>query len=107
MKIDPRIQPSNESQSDAVKATQKGAVHSSTDAKPPTHANAPAGDTVQLSIQHSEIQRLNAQVASVPEVRAERIAPLQAKVQSGTYAPDSGKVADAILAEHSGTSVKA
>src|SRR5579883_3366221 len=65
-----------------------------------------AEDTFQPSGRHAELQRLTAQAASVPEVRTEKVAPLQAKVQRGTYKPDSQKVADALISEQSRSSAK-
>jgi len=39
-------------------------------------------------------------------VRAEKVAPLQAKVESGLYNPDSKRVADALIADESGKASK-
>ena len=41
-------------------------------------------------------------MASVPDVRSERVAPLKAAVAEKSYSPDSGKVADAMLDEQAG-----
>ncbi|HME58163.1 MAG TPA: flagellar biosynthesis anti-sigma factor FlgM [Terracidiphilus sp.] len=107
MKIDPRVQSSGELQSDRVKDTKGSAVRAQSDAKSEGAKSVPNGDTVQLSSRHSEIQQLSAQAANVPDVRVDRVAPLQAKVRSGGYQPDSQKVADAMLTEQTRQTSKA
>ncbi len=107
MKIDPRVQSTGELQSDRVKDTKGSAVRSQSSAQSGSANTVSGGDTVQLSGKHSEIQQLSAQVANVSDVRADRVAPLQAKVQSGEYQPDSQKVADAMLAEQTRLTSKA
>jgi len=107
MKIDPRIQSPGELQSDRVKDAKGNAARSQSGAQSGAANGVPGGDTVQLSSKHSEIQQLAAQVANVPDVRVDRVAPLQAKVQSGEYEPDSQKVADAMLAEQTRQTPKA
>jgi flagellar biosynthesis anti-sigma factor FlgM len=104
MKIDPRIPSSLELQNDPVKSSRKSGVRNAPEATRSSEISA--GDTVQLSGRHSEVQQLAALVANLPEVRTERVAPLQAKVQSGSYHPDSAEVADAMIAEHSRRPVK-
>jgi len=107
MKIDPRIQFTGELQSDQVKDTKGNAVRSQPGAQSGAANSVTGGDTVQLSSKHGEIQQLAAQVADVPDVRVDRVAPLQAKVQSGEYQPDSQKVAAAMLAEQTRQTSKA
>jgi flagellar biosynthesis anti-sigma factor FlgM len=102
MKIDPRIQPTGDLPSDPVKNVKKSAVRA-----PEGKSGSAAGDTFQVSRKHAEVQQLTAQLAQVPEVRAERVAPLKAAVERNSYQPDSGKVADAMLAEHAQKSAKA
>jgi flagellar biosynthesis anti-sigma factor FlgM len=99
MKIDPRVQSTGELQSERVKDTKGNAVRSQSGGQSGAANSVSGGDTVQLSSKHSEIQQLSAQMAHVPDVRVDRVAPLQARVQSGEYKPDSQKVADAMLAE--------
>lgn len=105
MKIDPRIPLTGELQTDQAKNAKKPAAPSS-GAKSDSAASVHTGDTIQISGQHAQVQHLAAQVEKVPEVRAERVAPLKTAVQKKTYRPDSGKVADAMLAEHSRKSAK-
>jgi len=98
MKIDSNIQFPGDPQPDRVKDARSGA------AKGPSGApgvSAPSGeDTVSLSGKHGEVQTLAGQLANVPEVRTERVNALQQRVHTGSYRPDSEKVADAIIAEH-------
>lgn len=106
MKIDPKIPANGELQSDRLKNASGAGVPVQGQTRPaatPSHTE----DTFQASGRHAEVQQLTAQAANLPEVRSEKIAPLQAKVQNGTYKPDSGQVADALLAEQSRANSKA
>jgi len=107
MKIDPRIQATGELQSNQVKDTKASAARAQSGAKSGATNSVPRGDTFQLSSKHGEIQQLAAQVANVPDVRVDRVARLQAKVQSGSYQPDSQKVAEAMLTEQTRQTPKA
>jgi flagellar biosynthesis anti-sigma factor FlgM len=100
MKIDPRIQAPSDLQNEAVKNAKGSVARPQAETKSGGANAASSGDTFQLSSRHSEVQHLTAQVAQVPEVRADKVAALQAKVSNNSYKPDSGKVADALLAEH-------
>jgi negative regulator of flagellin synthesis FlgM len=106
MKIDPTIQSIGGPQSDAVTDAKNSSTRASA-AKLENAAPASSGDTIQISSRHAEVQQLSAQMANVPEVRAARVAPLKAAVQQGSYQPDGGKIADAMLAEQSSRSAKA
>jgi flagellar biosynthesis anti-sigma factor FlgM len=106
MKIDPRIQATIDLQSDTVKNANKSANQAPA-AKPTNTGSTQSEDTLQISSRHAEVQQLTAQVANVPDVRTERVAPLQTAVQQKTYNPDSGRVADALLSEQAGKSVNA
>ncbi|HTP69350.1 MAG TPA: flagellar biosynthesis anti-sigma factor FlgM [Dongiaceae bacterium] len=104
MKIDPKVQSPGQLQSDALQGAKKAATR-------PTTANAEShspvsGDTIQISSRHAEVHQMTAQAAELPEVRAEKVAPLKASVAQHAYHPDSGKVADAMIAEHSAKSAK-
>ena len=107
MKIDPTIQSTGGPQNDRVKDTKGSASRVQSDAKTGAASSASTGDTVQLSSKHGEIQQLTTQVANLPEVRVDRVAPLQAKVSSGMYQPDSQKVADAMLSDQTRQTSKA
>ena len=106
MKIDPRIQPTGDLPSDPVKNVKKSAVRAP-EGKSESASSVAAGDTFRVSGKQAEVQQLSGQLAQVPEVRAERVAPLKAAVEQKNYQPDSGKVADAMLAEHAQKSAKA
>jgi len=101
MKIDPRIQSPGEAQSDAVNNAKRGSSRVSASKTDSTGATSSSGDTIQISRRHSEVQRLAAQAANALQLRPERVDPLKTAVQQNRYQPDSGKIADAMLAEHS------
>jgi flagellar biosynthesis anti-sigma factor FlgM len=102
MKIDPRIQPDSDLQSDSVKGTKKSAVQTPA-GKSGSSSSGVSGDTFQASSTQAEVQKLTSQVASVPDVRTERVAPLKAAVGQKAYQPDSGKIADAMLSQAVGS----
>lgn len=56
-----------------------------------------AADQLELSRRAEEIRAARAALADTPEVRAQRVAELKAKVESGTYRVDAEKVAERIL----------
>jgi negative regulator of flagellin synthesis FlgM len=102
MKIDRSIQPGGNVQPELVSNSRKPSAQS-------TGAGASAGavsgeDTVNISRAHDDVQTLKASLANVPDVRSDRVAALQQEVNAGQYQPDSGKVADAIIAEQAGRS---
>ena len=99
MKIDPKIPANGDLQSDRVKNTVTSGVPAQSPARTGGAPQPQTEDTFQVSGRHAEVQQLTAQAASLPEVRTEKVAPLQARVQRGTYKPDSQKVADAIIAD--------
>jgi negative regulator of flagellin synthesis FlgM len=101
MKIDPKIPANGELQSDRVKNSTGGGVPAQGQAKTVGTTAAKTEDTFQPSGRGAEVQKLAAQAATLPDVRTEKVAPLQARVQSGRYNPDSKKVADALIADHS------
>jgi flagellar biosynthesis anti-sigma factor FlgM len=101
MKIDPNIQFPLDPQSDRVTNATNKAVPSK-GAGSASGVDASNGeDTFSLSSTHGEVQSLTANLASVPEVRTQRVTALQQRVNSGSYNPDSLKVADAIIADQS------
>jgi flagellar biosynthesis anti-sigma factor FlgM len=102
MKIDPRIQSSNELQSDSVANAKKNAVRAPEGKSESSSSSVVSGDTFQVSSTQATLQQLSAQITNVPDVRAERVAPLKAAVAQNGYSPDSGQIADAMLADQSG-----
>jgi|GEM_PF-647732 flagellar biosynthesis anti-sigma factor FlgM len=107
MKIDPKIQFPNDSQPERVSGKRANDVAPKSGSQTTGLSPTAGEDTVSLSGKHGDVQRLTAAVAQVPEVRAERIAALQSKVQSGNYKPDSEKIADAVISEQSTRKFKA
>ena len=107
MKIDPRIQFPDDPQSSSTSQVQ-GSGKSATKSSASSGISASNGeDTVQLSSTHAEVRTLASDLAQVPEVRVHRVQVLQQRVKSGTFKPDSEKVADAIIAAHSRQASKA
>jgi flagellar biosynthesis anti-sigma factor FlgM len=105
-KIDPRIQFPDDAQSGQVRGTSKGV--SSKPASSSSGVSSGSGeDTVKLSSTHAEVSALASDLAKVPEVRVHRVQALQQRVKSGTFKPDSQRVADAIIADHSKRAPKA
>lgn len=108
MKIDPKIQFTNNSEPENVKNTRTSGTQSSNAQTNSKGISSASGeDTVSLSSAHGEIQTLAASVGNVPEVRTNRVNALQQQVRSGNYQPDNQQIADAIIADQSKLNVKA
>jgi flagellar biosynthesis anti-sigma factor FlgM len=58
----------------------------------------------EVSLSSTGVQALSAQLASVPNIRQERVQVLQKAVENGTYNPSSQQIADAIHADLFGAS---
>ncbi len=56
-------------------------------------------DQTSLSFDRARVQTLEAKALAAPEVRMEKVAPLQQAVASGNYPVDAVKVAEAMAAE--------
>jgi negative regulator of flagellin synthesis FlgM len=97
MKIDPNLQSIANAQADSVQnAKTRGAQESSgNEASQGTQADG--SDTVQFSGTFAEVQSLTSQLQQIPDVRADRVAELKAKIQQGSYNPDPNDVANALL----------
>jgi len=69
--------------------------------KQPEQSSSPISlqDRVQLSGKGKMIADAQKAVSSIPDVREELVAKLQAEVQNGTYKVDSEKAAEGILRE--------
>jgi flagellar biosynthesis anti-sigma factor FlgM len=107
MKIDHRIQFPDDAQSDRVKGAGNGTPQTKASSAT-SGVSAPSGeDTVKLSSTHAEVHALAAQLANVPEVRTQRVTVLQQRVRGGYFKPDSQKIADAVVADHSKRAPKA
>ncbi len=87
--------------SKAGRAGSKGtASASSAQTSASTATESGAGvDQTSLSFDQARVQTLEAKALAAPEVRMEKVAPLQQAVASGNYQVDAVKVADAMAAE--------
>ncbi|HUB03239.1 MAG TPA: flagellar biosynthesis anti-sigma factor FlgM [Terriglobales bacterium] len=67
-------------------------------------ANGDSGgvDQTRLLFSQTRVQSLEAVVLATPEVREERVAPLQQAIADGTYTVQPVKVADAMTSELDG-----
>lgn len=61
-------------------------------------AKSPQGDTLNLSSQAQEIQRLRQFLDQVPDVREDQVQPVAEAVASGKYRVEADKVADQMVA---------
>jgi len=106
MSIDPRIQITGESQSEAVQSARTADRQVATN-KTAQVAPGSGEDTVSISSTHQEVQSLTVSLQNVPEVRTDRVNSLRSQIQQGQYQPSSQKVADAIVQEHGKVNVTA
>lgn len=77
-----------------VQPSQKAAPAQKPAGQPPVR-----GDRVQISEQAREMQEARQAVARMPDVDAEKVARIKARIQDGSYKVDGRKVADKMLAE--------
>jgi flagellar biosynthesis anti-sigma factor FlgM len=56
-------------------------------------------DEARLSLDHARVQALEAQARNYPEVRQDKVEPLQRAVGSGSYRADAGRTAEAMFNE--------
>ena len=111
MKVDPNIQSIANAQSDAVqnaKASRPDPSKPAQTAQTDGLATDATGgsDTVQVSSKFAEAQQLTTKLQQTPEIRADRVAALKAKIQQGTYKPNSADVAEALLRDQLNSSGK-
>jgi len=95
MKVDPNLQSIVNVQSEAVQNQKTSRVQETASEGRTTETSG--SDTVQLSSKFAEVQQLTTKLQQLPDIRAERVAMLKAKIQQGTYKPDPADVADALL----------
>jgi flagellar biosynthesis anti-sigma factor FlgM len=55
------------------------------------------GDQIRVSGKAAEFSKLVSKLKELPDVRMDRVADVRARVQSGSFQPSSGEIADAIL----------
>jgi negative regulator of flagellin synthesis FlgM len=58
---------------------------------------SPSTDTVELSAQSKEMQKIYDMVQLAPDVRAEKVASLKKAIKEGSYEVDSEAVADKMI----------
>jgi negative regulator of flagellin synthesis FlgM len=68
----------------------------------PTEATSASSDKVEISERSRELSRALDEVNSTPEVRAERVAELKAKIEAGTYNVSAEDVAQSLLGGDTG-----
>lgn len=73
-------------------------ANNNADRQKASETKSPQGDTLTLSSQAQEIQRLRQFLDQVPDVRDDRIKPLAESVASGKYQVEADKVADQVIA---------
>jgi flagellar biosynthesis anti-sigma factor FlgM len=56
-------------------------------------------DQAQFSGAHVQVQALSAQVTQMPEINQAKVDALRQSVLDGTYGPDTGDIADALLSD--------
>ncbi len=68
--------------------------------KPSASPENLSSDIIHLSPKARLMQKASQIIAATPEVRPEKVAPLQEAVSQGTYRVDSTEVAKSLLAHH-------
>lgn len=63
----------------------------------PNSPEVDSQDSVQLSGELGQVQRLMDQLDQTPDVRSERVAALRQQVQQGTYQPSTDQIANAMI----------
>ncbi len=84
------LRPEVSREGEGVTATHPEASH-------PVSAPEGLKDVIKVSDRATVIRSLVEQVSQLPDVRTERVEQLRSRVQSGTYHPDAGVIADALL----------
>lgn len=62
-----------------------------------SQAEKSTGDRLELSVTGKELQFLSQAASKAPEVRAERVAEIQAQIEAGTYNIKAQEIAEAII----------
>lgn len=62
-------------------------------------AGVDSDDQFQPSPTLEQLQRLQAQLAQVPDVRSDKVAALSQKIQNGTYNPSNDQIAGAMISD--------
>jgi flagellar biosynthesis anti-sigma factor FlgM len=85
---------------------QSGTAPAATSANEGATSTAQSVDRARFSFDQAKVHALEAKALAAPEVRQEKVEPLQQAVSNGSYAVDSGRVAEAIAAEHTSGRVR-
>jgi negative regulator of flagellin synthesis FlgM len=108
MKLDPRLSLTGQPTADPIKkADAKSVDGGQVQSKSQESSTRLREDTVTLSSSAADVQRLTASLNDVPEVRSDRVQALQQRIQTGNYAVDREKLADALIGEQPRLNVKA
>ncbi len=67
--------------------------------KPSGAASESEADKIKVSERAADIGRLTTRASGLPDVRQEKVEALRERVQSGSYNPSPGDIADAIIKE--------
>jgi len=91
VRIDPNLGISEQQPTDRV----GGASSASRPA--PSAASGSGSDEATLSPDALRLSELSSTLASVPEIRQDRVAPLRQAISNGTYAPTNDQIAQAMM----------
>jgi negative regulator of flagellin synthesis FlgM len=78
-----------------VKPTDNRAAESRPEGPSPAHRK----DRVSLSPQARELLKAQKALAAIPDVRAEKVEEIKARIANGTYRIDSEQIADKMIRE--------
>ncbi len=62
-----------------------------------TYAEKKTRDRLEFSVQGKELQYLSERVVEAPEVRAERVAEIESRIDAGTYNIKAQEIAESII----------
>jgi negative regulator of flagellin synthesis FlgM len=77
----------------------KGSKAGKTSASQASAKSGSTSDHVEISVHAREVQEAMDLATSAPEIRAEKVAPLKAAVEDGTYERPSAAIAEKIVDE--------
>jgi negative regulator of flagellin synthesis FlgM len=83
-----------------IKTESKIQVKKSEEAASAGPVPSRATDRVELSAGSKDVQRMQELLRQTPEVRAEKVGELKARIERGEYHPEPREVADRMLAGH-------
>ena len=75
----------------------EGAIAAHPEAGHPAPASEGIKDVIKVSDRATTVRNLVERIGQLPEIHSERVEQLRLQVQSGTYHPDVGAIADALL----------